>query len=128
MIESLKRNWKGMLLMLISALTLSVGSFLWKLADLSSLGDSLTSLSGLISLVLKVLPGFIVYVIGAGVMTIALGMGELSVLQPMNCMSYVFALLLSAIFLTEPITPVTLLGVFTIIVGVFLIGGAGHEH
>lgn len=124
MIESLKKNWKGMVLMMISALTLSIGSFLWKLADLSDAASSLGSIEGLWGIFLKILPGFIVYVFGAIVMTIALGYGEMSVLQPLNCMSYVFALIISAIFLTEPITPLTLAGVFVIIVGVILIGGS----
>lgn len=128
MIESLKRNWKGMVLMLISALTLSIGSFLWKRADLGDIGVAVTSIQGIFGIFLKILPGFIVYVIGAAVMTIALGYGELSVLQPMNCMSYVFALIISAIFLTEPITPLTILGILVIIVGVFLIGGSSNEH
>ncbi|MCR5676358.1 MAG: triose-phosphate transporter family protein [Lachnospiraceae bacterium] len=125
MIASLKKNWKGMVLMLISALTLAVGSFLWKVADLSDIGTAIKSIPGIWSVFLKVLPGFVVYVIGAVVMTVALGLGELSVLQPMNCMSYVFALILSAVFLTETITPVTLIGIFVIVVGVFMIGGSG---
>ena len=128
MIESLKRNWKGMVLMLISALTLSIGSLLWKRADLGDIGTAVTSIQGIFGVFLKILPRFIVYVIGAAVMTIALGYGELSVLQPMNCMSYVFALIISAIFLTEPITPLTILGILVIIVGVFLIGGSSNEH
>ena len=120
MLDSLKRNWKGMVLMLISALTLSIGSFLWKLADLGDAAAAATSMAGLWGIFLKILPGFIVYVIGAAVM----GYGELSVLQPLNCMSYVFALIISAIFLTEPITPVMLLGIAVIITGVILIGGS----
>ena len=124
MLDSLKRNWKGMVLMLISALTLSIGSFLWKLADLGDAAAAAPSIAGLWGIFLKILPGFIVYVIGAAVMTVALGYGELSVLQPLNCMSYVFALIISAIFLTEPITPVMLLGIAVIITGVILIGGS----
>lgn len=124
MIESLKRNWKGMVLMLISALTLSIGSFLWKLADFGDIATAVTSIEGIWGIFLKMLPGFIVYVIGAAVMTIALGYGELSVLQPMNCMSYVFALIISSIFLTEPITPLSIAGIFVIIAGVITIGGA----
>ena len=46
----------------------------------------------------------------------------------MNCMSYVFALIISAVFLTEPITPLTIVGIFVIIIGVFLIGGSSNEH
>ncbi len=128
MIESLKKNWKGMLLMTISAATLAIGSFLWKRADLSDIGTALTSIQGIWGIFLKILPGFVVYVIGAAVMTVALGYGELSVLQPMNCMSYVFALIISAIFLTEVITPVTIIGIFVIIAGVVLIGGSGDGH
>ncbi|MCR5746261.1 MAG: EamA family transporter [Lachnospiraceae bacterium] len=124
MIESLKKNWKGMVLMMISALTLAIGSFLWKIADISGTVSTISGIEGLWELFLKILPGFVVYVIGAVVMTIALGYGEMSVLQPLNCMSYVFALMISAIFLTEPITPLTLIGVAVIIVGVILIGGS----
>ncbi len=124
MIESLKRNWKGMVLMLISALTLAIGSFLWKMADLSDIGTALGSIEGIFGIFIKILPGFIVYVIGAAVMTIALGYGELSVLQPMNCMSYVFALIISSLFLTEPITPMSIAGIVVIIAGVITIGGA----
>ncbi len=124
MIESLKRNWKGMVLMLISALTLAIGSFLWKMADLGDIASAVTSIQGLWGIFIKILPGFIVYVIGAAVMTIALGYGELSVLQPMNCMSYVFALIISSLFLTEPITPMSIAGIIVIIAGVITIGGA----
>ena len=124
MIESLKRNWKGMVLMLISALTLAIGSFLWKMADLGDIASAITSIQGLWGIFIKILPGFIVYVIGAAVMTIALGYGELSVLQPMNCMSYVFALIISSLFLTEPITPMSIAGIIVIIAGVITIGGA----
>ena len=128
MLESLKKNWKGMVLMTVSALTLAIGSFLWKRADLSDIGTAVMSIQGLWGIFLKILPGFVVYVIGAAVMTVALGYGELSVLQPMNCMSYVFALIISAIFLTEPITPVTIVGIFVIIAGVVLIGGSSDGH
>lgn len=128
MLESLKRNGKGIILMLISALSLSVGQLLWKLANVSELvaafkgGDSL--ISGLFQLFLAVLPGFIVYAVGALIMTVALGYGELSVLQPVNSMSYVFALILSAIFLTESISWLTIIGIFVIIAGVVTIGGS----
>ncbi|MBP5624259.1 MAG: EamA/RhaT family transporter [Lachnospiraceae bacterium] len=128
MLESLKRNKKGIILMLISALSLSVGQLLWKFADFSDIGTKISSFEGIVKLVLSVAPGFIVYALGALVMTIALGSGELSVLQPINSMSYVFALILSAIFLTEPITPLMVIGIFVIIVGVILIGGSSKNE
>ncbi len=128
MLESLKRNRKGIILMLISALSLSVGQLLWKFADFSDIGTKLSSSEGIVGVVLSVAPGFIVYALGALVMTIALGSGELSVLQPINSMSYVFALILSAIFLTEPITPLMVIGIFVIIAGVILIGGSSKNE
>ena len=114
-----------MALMLVSALSLSVGQLLWKLADIGNISDAMGSINGIFNLILAVLPGFIVYAVGAVVMTIALGYGELSVLQPMNCMSYVFALFLSAIFLTEAVSWITIAGIFVIIAGVIMIGGSG---
>ncbi|MBQ7463235.1 MAG: EamA family transporter [Lachnospiraceae bacterium] len=122
--ESLKKNGKGIILMSISALSLSVGQLLWKLADLGSMMGDIGSFSGVMAVFLKVLPGFIIYAVGALIMTVALGYGELSVLQPVNSMSYVFALILSAIFLTEPITPLKVIGILVIIAGVILMGGS----
>ena len=128
MLESLKRNGKGIILMLISALSLSVGQLLWKLADVSDLVAPLLagdiSFAGIWKVFLAVLPGFVIYAVGALIMTIALGYGELSVLQPVNSMSYVFALILSAIFLTERISWLTIIGIFVIIAGVIMIGGS----
>ena len=128
MLESLKRNGKGIILMLISALSLSVGQLLWKLADVSDLVAPLLagdiSFAGIWKVFLAVLPGFIVYAVGALIMTIAFGYGELSVLQPVNSMSYVYALILSAIFLTELISWLTIIGIFVIIAGVIMIGGS----
>ena len=125
MIESLKKNSRGIILMLISALSLSVGQLLWKFAlNGQTIGDAMKTPESMLHLAIGVLPGFIVYAIGAVVMTIALGYGELSILQPINSMSYVFALILSALFLTDPISPVTVIGVIVIVAGVILIGGS----
>ncbi len=115
--------------MLISALSLALGQLLWKFADLSDIGTKIGSFSGIVSLILAIAPGFIVYAIGALVMTIALGSGELSVLQPVNSMSYVFALILSAIFLPdEKITVLMVIGVFVIMAGVVMIGGGSKDE
>ncbi len=125
MIESLKRNGKGMLMMLVSAICLAVGQLMWKLAGASDFGAFLADgLPGLWKLFLALLPGFIIYGIGAIVMTIGLGYGELSVLQPMNSLSYVFALILTVVVLSEPVSPLMVIGVFVIIAGVMLMGGS----
>ena len=130
MIESLKKNGKGIILLLISAFSLALGQLLWKkpleYVDIPLVLAS--GFSGIWSLFLKVLPGFIVYAIGAVVMTIGLGYGELSVFQPINSMSYVFALILSAIFVpTESISVITVIGVFVVIAGVIVIGGSSKK-
>ena len=130
MIESLKKNGKGIILLLISAFSLALGQLLWK-KPLENVDIPLVLASGFLgiwSLFLKVLPGFIVYAIGAVVMTIGLGYGELSVFQPINSMSYVFALILSAIFVpTESISVITVIGVFVVIAGVIVIGGSSKK-
>lgn len=130
MIDSLKKNGKGIILLLISAFSLALGQLLWK-KPLENVDIPLvlaSGFSGIWSLFLKVLPGFIVYAIGAVVMTIGLGYGELSVLQPINSMSYVFALILSAIFVpTESISVITVIGVFVVIAGVIVIGGSSKK-
>ncbi len=128
MIASLKRNWKGIVLLLISALSLAVGQLLWKLADVGDLNSILAGgLPGILKTFLHLLPGFAVYAFGALVMTVGLGYGELSVLQPINSMSYVFALILSAVFLTEPISWVAVAGIFVTIAGVIIIGASDKK-
>ena len=130
MIESLKRNGKGIILLLISAFNLALGQLLWK-KPMENLDLALTFSQGFYGvwmLFLKVLPGFLVYAVGAVVMTIGLGYGELSVLQPINSMSYVFALILSAIFIpTEKISWITVVGIFVVIAGVIVIGGSSKN-
>ncbi|MCR4618213.1 MAG: EamA/RhaT family transporter [Lachnospiraceae bacterium] len=130
MLESLKKNGKGIILLLISAFSLALGQLLWKkpLENVDIPVVIAQGFSGIWLLFLKVLPGFIVYAIGAVVMTIGLGYGELSVLQPINSMSYVFALILSAIFVpTETISWITIVGVFVVIAGVIVIGGSSKK-
>ena len=128
MIASLKRNWKGIVLLLISALCLAVGQLLWKLADVGDLNSILSGgLPGVLNAFLHMIPGFMVYAFGALVMTVGLGYGELSVLQPINSMSYVFALILSAVFLTESISWVAVAGIFVTIVGVIIVGASDKK-
>lgn len=130
MLESLKKNGKGIILLLISAFSLALGQLLWKkpLENVDVAATLAQGFMGVLGLFLKILPGFVVYAIGAVVMTIGLGYGELSVLQPINSMSYVFALILSAIFFpAEKIHWITIVGVFVVIAGVIVIGGSSKN-
>ena len=130
MLESLKKNGKGIILLLISAFSLALGQLLWKkpLENVDVAALLAGGFSGIFSLFLKILPGFLVYAVGAVVMTIGLGYGELSVLQPINSMSYVFALILSAIFFpAEKISWITIVGIFVVMAGVIVIGGSSKN-
>lgn len=109
MLNSLRKNKKGIILMLISSTFVCVGQLSWKLA----------SSYGLLSLIL----GFILYGIGAIVMIIAYRYGTLSVLQPMLSLNYVLTIILAITILNEVITKVKVIGIITIVIGVILIGG-----
>lgn len=109
MLESIKKNKMGIILMLFSSIFVCVGQLLWKL---SANGD-------LFILFL----GFVSYGIGALLMLIAYRFGKLSVLQPMLSLNYVLSIVLAALVLQEQISLMKGIGVFIIISGVILIAG-----
>jgi drug/metabolite transporter (DMT)-like permease len=109
MLESIKKNKLGILLMCFSSICVCIGQLLWKLSV-----DN-----GLLSLLL----GFALYGIGALVMIIAYRYGSLSVLQPILSLNYVFSIILAYVVLNEQITFIKLIGVLIIIAGVILIAG-----
>ncbi len=103
-----KNNLKGILLMIISSITIASGQFFWKLA----LGE----------LNIWLLLGFIIYGIGAISMIIAFKYGELSVLHPVMAFSYIVAFLLSVLALHEPWDWTQIAGVLIIMAGIILLG------
>ena len=111
----MKRNQRGIFLMVVSALLASFGQMFWKMFHTE----------GLWSLVL----GFVFYAGGALLMIIAYRYGKLSVLQPMLCLSYVFAIFIAVFILQEQMTPTKLAGIIVVIFGVVMIAGgdAGDE-
>jgi undecaprenyl phosphate-alpha-L-ara4N flippase subunit ArnE len=113
MIESLRNNKKGILLMALSALLASFGQMFWKMYHTE----------GLWALIL----GFVLYAGGALLMIIAYKYGRLSVLQPMICLSYVFAIFISVFILQETLTPLRLAGILVVVFGVVMIGGGDEE-
>jgi len=102
------KNPIGILLMLLCAACLCLGQLIWKLMP----GYNLIYIFG----------GFAIYGIGALSMILAYRYGELSVLQPINCMSYVFSTILAVFILHEKVPPVTIAGIVLIISGVIVIG------
>lgn len=109
MIESIKKNKKGIMLMCLSSAFVCIGQLFWKLAVEGTL--------------FYLAAGFLLYGIGALIMLIAYRYGSLSVLQPMLSLNYVFSIILSVSILHETVTLLKSIGVIIIIAGVFLIAG-----
>ena len=111
--KSLVANWKGMLFMAASALTVAVGQLLWKF-------------SGGTDIVLLML-GFASYGLGSLLMVVAFKFGKLSVVHPVLSLSYVFGILLGYVFLDEVLRPLQFIAVALIMLGVVLVGGGDSE-
>ena len=109
MIESIQKNKKGILLMLVSSICVCVGQLLWKLS----------ATQGLIFM----LAGFAFYGAGALIMIIAYKFGKLSVLQPMLSLNYVLSIVLAVFVLHEAVTLYKVIGVIVITCGVIMIAG-----
>lgn len=99
--------------MLLCAACLCLGQLIWKLMP----GYSLAYIAA----------GFAVYGVGALSMILAYRHGELSVLQPMNSMSYVFSLILAALVLHERVPFTTVIGALLIVSGVIVMGLSGRK-
>lgn len=106
---SIKKNLKGIIIILFASIMTSVGQLMWKLSD----GVNIEYL----------FIGFLLYGIGAVLMIIAFRYGSLSVIHPMLSFGYVFAVILGTLVLKERIGFVHIIAIAIIMVGVMLIGG-----
>ena len=113
MIESLKKNKVGILLMVCSSICVCFGQLLWKLSGDGSL--------------LYLFAGFVLYGIGALAMIVAYKFGKVSILQPILSLNYILSIVLAATVLSETITLLKCIGVLIIFVGVLLIAGGDEE-
>ena len=91
--------------MIFCAVCVSISQFIWNCSD------------GPLSLIL----GFGIYGLGALLMLCAYRFGSLSVLQPINSVSYVIAAILGSIFFQEAITAKKAIGIALIMAGVVLL-------
>ncbi|HSN57944.1 MAG TPA: EamA family transporter [Clostridiaceae bacterium] len=107
--DSIRKNYIGICIILAASLLTATGQLFWKISG----GADLT----------LVAIGFLFYGVGAVLMIAAFRFGSLSVIHPMLSFSYIFALFFGRFILNEAISPLQLLGVFTIMAGVVLIGG-----
>lgn len=106
-----KTRGLGILLMLVCAACLCAGQFIWKRYD------------GLLPLVI----GLVIYGLGALAMLSAYSFGNISVLQPINSVSYVIAAVLGSVFFDEKITLSKASGIVLIMLGVFILAGGDSE-
>ena len=113
MIESLKKNKKGIALMIISSICACTGQLFWKLSGVEN--------------ILYLFIGFSLYGLGALVMIYAYRFGELSVLQPVLSLNYVLTLILAKVVLNENISITKILGIIIVMTGVVLIGGGNKS-
>jgi undecaprenyl phosphate-alpha-L-ara4N flippase subunit ArnE len=113
MLESLKKNKYGIILMAMSSIFVCIGQLLWKLSIEQG--------------IVPLLMGFLLYAIGAIIMIAAYRYGSLSVLQPILSLNYVFSILLGVFILHENISILKLVGIAVIILGVILIAGGDDK-
>ncbi len=98
---------KGIVLIIISALLVTVGQLCWKM-----------SAQGIWYLII----GFVLYALGALSMIVAFRYGELSVLHPMLSVSYILAVIVGYFVLNEGINAYKLIGVASVITGMVFLG------
>ncbi len=110
--DSIKRNSTGIVIMLIASILTSTGQLFWKISQ----GNDIKFL----------VVGFLCYGLGAILMIIAFKFGSFSVLHPMLCLSYVFAILFGKFFLKEFIGLYKSIGIILIMLGVAFIGGGDY--
>lgn len=109
MIESFRKNKKGIIMMILSSLCACIGQLFWKLSVTYGLPAMMT--------------GFCLYGLGALIMLMAYRYGKLSVLQPVLSLNYVLSIILGAMVLHENVTLFKCIGILFIIVGVIFIAG-----
>lgn len=110
--QSIQKNTGlGVVLMVVCAVCLCMGQFIWKKYDGSA----------------SIMIGFVIYGLGALSMLIAYRFGSLSVLQPVNSISYIISAALGAIYFQEVVTPGKLLGILIIMLGIVLLA-RGDEN
>lgn len=113
MIESLKKNKKGIAMMLGSASCVCLGQLFWKLQVEGGWGF--------------LVAGFALYIVGALLMVLGYRHGKLSVLQPVLSLSYVLSVVLGFLVLGEQLSWQKCLAILVIMFGVFLVAGGDEE-
>jgi len=101
--------YKGILIMLISALAACLGQMFWKIFVNQDIWPFFVV-------------GLILYGMGALLMLCGMRFGEFSVLHPMQGSGYIWSVVLGALVLREAITVSQIIGVLIILIGLILLG------
>ena len=109
MLDSIKKNKVGIIIMLLAAVFACVGQLFWKLASTHG--------------IIVALAGFALYGIGAVLMLLAYRFGSVSVLQPLLGTNYALSVVLGFIVLGEAVTLPKIIGIIIISAGVIFIAG-----
>ena|SRR3989338_2867866 len=108
--------YRVMGLVLLCTVFTAIGQLFWKIGAKSVISTSSFLFNPF------VLAGFVMYGIGALLFIIALSKAELSLLYPLVSASFIWALLLSWIFLDEALSVQKLSGILFIIIGFAFLG------
>lgn len=100
---SVKRNYRGIILMLFAAFILATAQLIWAISNLNHI---------------LLISGFILYGIGAMSMILAYRYGSLSVLHPLLSTSYILSYIYGVTILSEKISQIEIIGLTAIILGV----------
>lgn len=114
---------KAICLVFFSTLLTSGGQILFKFASQEIFPLTLKSL-----LNYSLFFGLILYGLGAVILVISLKYGELSVLYPIYATSYIWVSLLSPLFFSDEITLAKWIGIFIIILGIYLVSKGGQKN
>ena len=107
----------GIILIILTALVTSLGQFAWKYSS---------NCSGSAKILLTV-AGFAVFGVSGFLMIVSYRFGELSIIQPLLSIGFVFSLVLGKIFLHEEHSIFKYIGIAVILAGVFILARAGTK-
>lgn len=105
--SNIQTTYKGIILIILSSICVSIGQLLWKL--------------GVEGIMLYIIVGFLLYGVGAVLMFISYKFGAVSTLQPLISISYIIAIFLGYFILNETITYGKIIGIILIFTGTVLL-------
>lgn len=116
--KSNKPQILGIFLIILTALITSLGQFTWKYSSTCE-GSAKVLLTAV---------GFVIFGISGFLMVISYRFGELSIIQPLLSIGFVFSLVLGKIFLNEEHSVFKYIGIVVILTGVFILAKAGGDE